>query len=91
MRTQADKLLRQAFSAYRKKHKDIEVSQIARACELPYTTVYNTLYSRRKCNAQIWLKIMEYLGAVEVKEDKKVVMTTHEIFSHQGLSQCALF
>ncbi len=91
MKTEADLMLRKAFSAYKKKNRKIGVSEIARACDLPYTSVYNTLYSRRKCNAQIWLKIMKYLGAVEIKEDEKVIMNSHEIFSRQSLSQCAQF
>lgn len=87
---QADKLLKIAFTNYKKKHnrvgEHVSVRKIADECNLPYTSVYNTLLKKRKCNAQIWLKIMECLGAVEVK-GHSIVMSGNEAFASQELSQ----
>lgn len=90
MVSQADKLLKKAFTNYKKKHKNfgehVSVRKIADECNLPYTSVYNTLLKKRKCNAQIWLRIMECLGAVEIRENS-IVMSGNEAFVSQGLSQ----
>ena len=86
---QAYKILKDALKQHQKDSRDYGIRDLALDCDLPYTSVYNALKSKRKCNAQIWLQLMECLGAVKI-EQKSIVMSGTEICENQELSQSSL-
>lgn len=63
----AQKLLDKAFLKYKTKYPREKTSDIAKKIGLSYSTIYNPLFLRRKCSADIWLKLMTHFGAIEVK------------------------
>ena len=62
----AQRLLDRAFTKYKKKHPNLKITDLAKEIGLPYTSVYSPIFERRRCSADNWLKIMAYLGAVDI-------------------------
>jgi hypothetical protein len=65
----SQKLLIRAFKHYVKQNGDISIKKLAEKMKMPYSTVYNPLLERRQCNADNFLKMMSFFGAVKI--DKK--------------------
>lgn len=64
--TLAQKMLMQAFIKFQKKKGGVQITALARELGMPYSTVYNPLMEARRCNADIWLKLMLHFGAIEL-------------------------
>lgn len=67
----AHRLLKKAFDEYKKKQENFSMSQLSRDMGLPYSSIYNPIMQNRRCNADIWIKMMTHFGALEI--DKKNV------------------
>ena len=57
-------LIKQAFERYKKKNSGkVDIAELARNCDLAYGNVYNALYTDRKINMDIFIKLMRGLGS----------------------------
>lgn len=67
MEFDSQKLLELAVAAYleKKKTTKLDITNLAERCGLSYSNVYQPLLNKRKPNADIWLKLMKGLGAVQ--------------------------
>lgn len=78
--TVSQEILNEAFKQYARatNQKKPDIGRLARECDLPYSTVYNPLYNKRPTSAEIFLKILKGLGALE-HQKKGVFINSQKI------------
>jgi len=52
------------------------VQRIADSCNTSYTGLWYALKGRRKWNAEVWLRTLASLGALEIDGDKMIINTS---------------
>ncbi len=68
-------ILKRYVKNYKKRNNGtLDVAEIARKADLPYTSAYQVLCRGRKPNADIWLKIITALGG-KVEFMEKIELT----------------